>query len=91
MIEAVTEQASPEYLSYLRRLGISYLTVGDERLDCASLARKLRSRFGIERLMVAGGGMANWSFLQEGLIDEFSLVIAPVADGGSAASSFRCV
>lgn len=89
VIEAVTEQASPEYLSYLRRLGISYLTVGDERLDCASLVRKLRSRFGIERLMVAGGGMANWSFLQEGLIDEFSLVIAPVADGGSAASSFE--
>ena len=27
--------------------------------------------------------------LQEGLIDEFSLVIAPVADGGSAASSFE--
>ena len=89
VIEAVTEQASPKYLSYLRRLGISYLTVGDERLDCTSLARKLRSRFGIERLMVAGGGMANWSFLQEGLIDEFSLVIAPVADGGSAASSFE--
>lgn len=39
VIEAVTEQASPESLSYLRRLGISYLTVGDERLDCASLVR----------------------------------------------------
>lgn len=33
--------------------------------------------------MVAGGGMINWSFLQEGLIDELSLVIAPVADGGT--------
>lgn len=29
----------------------------------------------------------NWSFLAEGLIDELSVVIAPVADGGTNAVS----
>lgn len=29
----------------------------------------------------------NWSFAQAGLIDELSLVIAPVADGGTTAVS----
>ena len=38
-------------------------------------------------LMIAGGGTVNWSFLQEGLIDELSLVIAPVADGSTTAVS----
>lgn len=31
--------------------------------------------------MVSGGGYINWSFLQEGLIDEVSIVMTPVADG----------
>ena len=48
-------------------------------------------QFGIRRLMLAGGGVTNWSFLQEGLIDELSLVIAPVADGSTTAvSCFEC-
>ena len=37
--------------------------------------------------MVAGGGVVNWSFLREGLIDELSLVLAPVADGGTESVS----
>ena len=37
--------------------------------------------------MVAGGGVINWSFLQEGLIDELSLVIAPAADGNTTSVS----
>ncbi len=83
VIEALTEQASPAYRAYLRERGVSYITAGKNRLDCALLLQKLHTLFGIERLMVAGGGIVNWSFLQEGLIDELSLVIAPVADGGT--------
>lgn len=81
IIEALTERAAPSYLCYLRRLGISYVFAGKARLDCALLLQKLRAYFDIRRLMLAGGGTMNWSFLQEGLIDELSLVIAPVADG----------
>lgn len=88
VIEALTEQASPEYLAYLHRLGVSYLFAGKDRLDCALLLQKLYHLFGIEKLMLAGGGIVNGSFLAEGLVDELSLVIAPVVDGGTGASSF---
>ena len=37
--------------------------------------------------MAAGGGVTNWSLLREGLVDELSLVIAPVADGSTTAAS----
>lgn len=87
VIEVLTEQASPEYLAYLQDLGISYLFAGEKILNCSLLLEKLYTLFGIERLMVAGGGVMNWSFLQEGLIDELSLVIAPVADGSTTAVS----
>lgn len=87
VIELLTRRAAPAYADYLRRLGISYLFVGENRLDCGLALRKLQQRFSIERLMIAGGGMVNWSFLQEALIDELSLVIAPVADGSTCAVS----
>ena len=33
-------------------------------------------------MLLSGGGVVDWSFLQAGLIDEISLVIPPVIDGG---------
>jgi riboflavin biosynthesis pyrimidine reductase len=44
-------------------------------------ARRLSADFGIERLLLEGGGGINGSFLSAGLIDEISLLILPVADG----------
>lgn len=87
VIEVLTETVSNDYLAYLRSMEISYIFAGKERLDCGVLLRKLRQIFSIERLMVAGGGMMNWSFLQDNLLDELSLVIAPVADGDTMAVS----
>lgn len=90
VIEALTEQVSNEYLNYLRKADVSYVFAGKERLDCTLLLGKLKSRFRIDRLMLAGGGQMNWSFAQEGLIDELSIVLAPTADGvRSAASVFE--
>ncbi len=82
IIEALTEQVSDDYLAYLRSMDISYVFAGKEQLDCKLFLEKLKSLFGIEKLMISGGGLTNWSFVQENLINELSLVIAPVADGG---------
>lgn len=82
IIEVLTEQVSNDYFAYLRSLDISYVIAGKKQLDCHLLLKKLGTLFGIERLMISGGGLTNWSFVQENLIDELSLVIAPVADGG---------
>ena len=47
------------------------------------ILEKLKKLFGIETLMLGGGGVLNWSFIQAGLCDELSLVITPSADGSS--------
>lgn len=87
VIEVLTGRVSNDYLAYLRGFGISYIFAGEELLDCGLLLHKLRTAFGIERLMIAGGGLMNWSFVQEGLVDELSVVMAPVADGSRTAAS----
>ena len=43
--------------------------------------------FSIDRLMVVGGGYMNYSFAQENLIDELSIIIAPVTDGNTTSVS----
>lgn len=87
VIEVLTEAVSADYLAYLRRFSISYIFAGIEQLDPRLLLRKLKQKFSIERLMIAGGGTINWTLLQAGAIDELSLVIAPVADGSNTAVS----
>lgn len=87
VIEVLTEQVSQDYLAYLRKLDISYIFAGKRQLDCKTLLHKLGSLFGIEKLMVSGGGLTNWSFVQEDLVDEVSLVLAPVADGSQTSAS----
>ena len=84
VIEVLTEKASNAYRTFLRKREISYIIAGIEHLDCALASQKLKELFQIETLMVSGGGFINWSFLQAGLIDELSLVLAPVADGENA-------
>ncbi len=87
VIEILTEQASNPYKAFLRKLGISYLIAGDKTLDYALLMEKLKNIFGIKTLMLGGGGVLNWSFIQAGMCDEVSIVIAPVADGSDKTPS----
>lgn len=81
IVEVLTEKASNAYLAFLRKMEISYIIAGKNQLDCRGAAEKLKALFDIETLMLSGGGFVNWSFLQAGLVDELSLVIAPLADG----------
>ncbi len=81
VIEVLTEGTSAGYKAYLRKQGVSYIIAGDDVLDCRMAVEKLYSLFGIRNILICGGGMVNWTFLQAGVIDELSLLIAPVADG----------
>ena len=87
VIEVLTEQVSPAYTAYLRERGISYLFCGKDQLNMTLLLEKLAQLFDITRVMVAGGGVLNASFLQEDCIDILSLVLAPLVDGSTTTVS----
>ncbi|QYK67542.1 hypothetical protein KAI36_02692 [Paenibacillus sp. S02] len=87
IIEVLTEQVSDAYLAYLRDLGISYVFGGKQSLDLNRVVEKLKRLFPIDQLILEGGGVVNGSFLSEGLIDELSLIIVPIADGTSESAS----
>lgn len=85
VIEILTEETQAAYKAYLRRKGVSYVLAGKEKLDCRIAVEKLYQLFGIETMLVCGGGTVNWTFLQQGVIDELSLLIVPAADGSATA------
>ena len=81
VISVLSEAVSDDYLAFLQRRGVSYIFGGAKELNLPLVLEKLRSLFGIKTLLLEGGGKINGTFLDAGLIDELSLVYAPVADG----------
>src|SRR6267378_2026965 len=82
VITILAQRVSNDYLAFLRSQGVSYLFGGRSSIDLKSVLGRLAKRFGIRKLLLEGGGRINGSFLAAGLIDELSILIAPVADGG---------
>ena len=65
----------------LKSLNISYLFTGKDEIDLRLVLEKLYDLFSIKKLLLQGGGITNTYFIKEDLIDEFSLVVSPVASG----------
>lgn len=81
VVAILSERVSDEYLAFLRERGISYLLAGTRDIDLAVALDKIGESFGVRSLMLEGGGRINGAMLRAGLIDEVSVLIAPVADG----------
>ena len=81
VVAILSERVSDEYLASLRATGVSYLLAGANDVDLALALHKIHERLGVKTLMLEGGGKIDGGMLEAGLIDEVSLLVAPVADG----------
>lgn len=86
-VAVLTEEVPDRTLAFLRMKGVSYLFGGQRRVALPTVLRKLRAIFGVRTLLLEGGGKINGSFLAAGLVDELSVLIAPVADGSTGTPS----
>ena len=81
VVAILSERVSDAYLAFLRERGVSYLLAGRRQIDLPLALEKVGARFGVCTLMLEGGGRINGAMLGAGLVDEVSLLVAPVADG----------
>jgi riboflavin biosynthesis pyrimidine reductase len=81
VVAVLSKRVSDEYLAFLRARGVSYLLAGARDVDLSLALEKIGARVGVRTLMLEGGGRINGGFLCAGLIDEVSVLVAPVADG----------
>jgi 2,5-diamino-6-(ribosylamino)-4(3H)-pyrimidinone 5'-phosphate reductase len=80
VVAILSERVSDEYLAFLRERGVSYLFAGSRDVDLSVALEKIGAHFEVRTLMLEGGGRINGGMLRAGLIDEVSLLLAPVAD-----------
>jgi riboflavin biosynthesis pyrimidine reductase len=81
-VDVVLREFVPDAdLRSLRAGAQSYLFAEETKVVFALALAKLRAPFGIERLLVKGGGHINGAMLKAGVIDELGLLLAPAVDG----------
>ncbi|MBQ8914849.1 MAG: dihydrofolate reductase family protein [Clostridia bacterium] len=78
VIEVLSRDVDPRYLTYLESLGIPYFFAGEEDIDPQYALAYLCDHTDINCLLLEGGSIINGSFLRAGCVDELSLVVSPV-------------
>ena len=78
IIEVLTEQADGRYLAYLQSMKIPYIFAGENEIDVKIALEKLKSLMGINSILLEGGSIVNGYFQRADVIDELSLVVAPI-------------
>lgn len=80
---AVSQNAPKEKIHALNSTGdnVEVVLTGRKQVDLTLLMNELAQR-GIRSLMLEGGSTLNYSMLQEGLVDEIRVCVAPMIAGG---------
>jgi 2,5-diamino-6-(ribosylamino)-4(3H)-pyrimidinone 5'-phosphate reductase len=84
-IIATTENADPQKVKELEKKA-TVLKCGKDRVDLKSLVSELSKRE-IKTLMLEGGSTLNYSMLENGLVDEVRVCVAPMIAGGVKAKT----
>ncbi|MBE6544038.1 MAG: RibD family protein [Ruminococcaceae bacterium] len=81
IIEVLSEDVDERYLGYLEAMEIPYIFAGKTSIDVELALFKLKNIIGCEGLLLEGGSILNGAFARAGVVDELSLVVAPVIAG----------
>lgn len=87
VVEVLTKQVRKEYLAHLKAIGVAYIFAGDTELSVETSLVKMKELLGVSHLVLTGGAEINGGFLNEGMIDEFSIVLQPYVEGNSSLKS----
>ena len=84
-IIATTKNANPQKINELAKKA-TILRCGSDKVDLKSLINELSNR-GIKKLMLEGGSTLNYSMLENGIVDEIRICVAPIIVGGTKAKT----
>jgi len=85
-IVAVLKAADGKKIDRLRRAGADVIAFEGERIDLRLLLEKLYTR-GVKKLLLEGGSTLNWNMIEQGLVDEIQVTVAPRIVGGETAKT----
>lgn len=81
LLVIMSENVPEEHLNMLRNNNVSWIAVGKDHIDLHRAMEILSDKFNVKKLIIVGGGNINGGFLESGLVDEVSVMMAPGIDG----------
>lgn len=86
----LVSQATPkDYLEYLRERQYDFIQAGEDHVDYRRAFELLNERYGCKVLRTDSGGILTNVLLEQGLVDEISLVVSPCLVGQPSPNVFR--
>ena len=82
-IIAVSKMAKKKNLDKLKKFPIAVKVCGNNKINMKKLLKFLKEKK-IKNLLVEGGGITNWTFVKENLIDEAIITVTPYIIGGNS-------
>ncbi len=89
IIMLVSNSTPKAYLDYLRERNYDFITAGSDHVDLRVGLEELNKRYGIKTVMTDTGGVLASVLLEQGLVDEVQLLVAPEIVGKKAVNLFR--
>jgi len=85
-IIVVSKKAKPKNLEKLKKFPITILVCGNDKINIKNLLKMLKQKK-IKNILLEGGGLTNWTFLKEKLIDDIIITLTPYLVGGGTATT----
>jgi 2,5-diamino-6-(ribosylamino)-4(3H)-pyrimidinone 5'-phosphate reductase len=89
IIVLVSKLTPRHYLEYLAARNYDYIMAGNDHIDYKVALDELNRRYGIKTLVTDTGGVLAAVLLEQGIVDEVRLLIAPEIVGQKAVNLFR--
>jgi 2,5-diamino-6-(ribosylamino)-4(3H)-pyrimidinone 5'-phosphate reductase len=84
LIILISQRTNEDYINYLKERNYDYLVCGDDHIDYKQALSALGTKYGIKKILVDSGPILNGVLLSKGLIDEISLLVAPILVGSKS-------
>tara|TARA_B100000315_G_scaffold242802_1_gene265436 strand:+ start:1142 stop:1822 length:681 start_codon:yes stop_codon:yes gene_type:complete len=85
----VSKTTACSYLRYLADRNYEYFVSGEDHVNYREALATLDERYGPKVVLTDSGGTLNCMLLQQALVDEISLLVAPVLVGSHGTNLFR--
>jgi 2,5-diamino-6-(ribosylamino)-4(3H)-pyrimidinone 5'-phosphate reductase len=91
VIILVTSRTPEDYIAYLKERNYEIIVAGEEKVDFRIALSELAILHNVKTVLTDSGGGLNSALIQEGLVDELSLLISPMIVGKGSTNLFRHV